>query len=67
MACTYIRCAAERQMGRESTGTLIQAELPACGQQLLSRYGESVQTVYLDPPFNTGRRFDMKCAWAHRG
>ncbi|HIS95971.1 MAG TPA: site-specific DNA-methyltransferase [Candidatus Ventricola gallistercoris] len=60
MACTYIRCAAERQMGRESTGTLIQAELPACGQQLLSRYGESVQTVYLDPPFNTGRRFDMK-------
>ena len=60
MACTYIRCAAERQMGRESTGTLIQAELPACGQELLSRYGESVQTVYLDPPFNTGRRFDMK-------
>ena len=60
MSCTYIRCSAEKQMGREGRGTLIQAELPACGDALLSRYGGSMQMVYLDPPFNTGKRFDMK-------
>lgn len=34
MSCTYIRCSAEKQMGREGRGTLIQAELPACGDAL---------------------------------
>ena len=67
MSCTYIRCSAEKQMGREGRGTLIQAELPACGDALLSRYGGSMQMVYLDPPFNTGKRFDMKMRVGAKG
>ena len=67
MSCTYIRCSAEKQMGREGRGTLIQSELPACGDALLSRYGGSMQMVYLDPPFNTGKRFDMKMRVGAKG
>ena len=60
MPCTYISCVAERHMGRESMGTLIQAKMPEEGETLLSRFGGQVQTIYLDPPFNTGKQFDMK-------
>ncbi|MFR2495699.1 MAG: DNA methyltransferase, partial [Christensenellales bacterium] len=60
MPCTYISCVAERHMGRESMGTLIQAKMPEEGENLLSRFGGQVQTIYLDPPFNTGKQFDMK-------
>ena len=60
MPCTYISCVAERHMGRESTGTLIQAKMPEDGEALLSRFGGQVQTIYLDPPFNTGKQFGMK-------
>ncbi|MFR2151346.1 MAG: hypothetical protein ACLS7Z_13005, partial [Christensenellales bacterium] len=41
-------------------GTLIQAKMPEEGETLLSRFGGQVQTIYLDPPFNTGKQFDMK-------
>ena len=60
MPCTYISCVAERHMGRESMGTLIQAKMPEEGETLLSCFGGQVQTIYLDPPFNTGKQFDMK-------
>ena len=63
MAATYICCASERHFSRESMGTLIQGSLPACAGELLERFGGQVQTVYLDPPFNTGKQFDM-CASA---
>lgn len=49
MPCTYISCVAERHMGRESMGTLIQAKMPEEGETLLSRFGGQVQTIYLDP------------------
>ena len=45
MPCTYISCVAERHMGRESTGTLIQAKLPEEGETLLSRFGGQVQEL----------------------
>ena len=67
MPCTYISCVAERHMGRESTGTLIQAKLPEEGEALLSRFGGQVQTIYLDPPFNTGKQFDMKARIGEKG
>ncbi len=67
MAATYIRCASERHLTRESAGTLIQGVLPQDGQALLSRFGGSVQTVYLDPPFNTGKRFEMRARVGERG
>lgn len=67
MAATYIRCAAERQFARESMGTLMQAALPGCQDALLARYAGTVQAVYLDPPFNTGKRFEMKARIGERG
>lgn len=67
MAATYIHCAAERHFGRESVGTIIQGELPGCAQELLSRFGGQVQTIYLDPPFFTGKRFDMKVRIGEKG
>jgi len=67
MCATYIRCAAERHLGKESMGTLMQATLPACREELLARYAGTVQTVYLDPPFNTGKRFDMKVRIGEKG
>ena len=54
-------------MGRESTGTLIQAKMPEDGEALLSRFGGQVQTIYLDPPFNTGKQFDMKARIGEKG
>lgn len=67
MAATYIRCAAERHLGKESVGALIQGSLPECAPMLRARYAGSVQTVYLDPPFNTGKRFDMKVRVGEKG
>ena len=60
MAATYIRCASERLAGKQSAGTLIQGTMPGCAKELLERYEGQVQMVYLDPPFGTGKRFDMK-------
>ena len=67
MAATYIRCAAERHFARESMGTLMQATLPDCREALLSRYAGTVQCVYLDPPFYTGKCFDMKARIGEKG
>lgn len=67
MAATYIRCAAERHQGGESAGTLIQGKMPECAGALLARFGGSVQTIYLDPPFNTGKQFEMKARIGEKG
>lgn len=60
MAATYIHCTAERHLSKESRGTLMQGVLPDCAGELAARFGGSVQMVYLDPPFGTGKQFDMK-------
>ena len=67
MSATYVCCAAERRFGKESMGTLIQGIMPQEGQALLERYAGQVQTIYLDPPFNTGKRFDMKARIGEKG
>lgn len=67
MPCTYIHCAAERHACRESRGTLIQAKMPEEGQKLLARFKGQVQTIYLDPPFNTGKQFEMKMRVGAKG
>ena len=60
MCATYICCGAERHLGTQSTGVLKQGMLSACREELLARYAGQVQMIYLDPPFNTGKQFDMK-------
>ncbi|MGN0996849.1 MAG: DNA methyltransferase [Candidatus Ventricola sp.] len=67
MAATYIRCAAERHFVKESMGTLMQAALPDCREALLSRYAGTVQCVYLDPPYYTGKCYDMKARIGEKG
>ena len=67
MCATYISCSAERHLGRESMGVLKQANLSACREELLARYAGNVQTIYLDPPFNTGKLFDMKVRVGEKG
>ena len=67
MSATYVCCAKERHSGRKSMGTLIQGVLPHCGQSLLDRYAGQVQMVYLDPPFNTGKCFEMKARIGEKG
>lgn len=67
MAATYICCASERHQGGENAGTLIQAKLPDCAGALLSRYAGQVQTIYLDPPFGTGKQFEMKARIGEKG
>ena len=67
MGATYIRCAAERHLGKESMGVLKQASVPLCREELLARYAGQVQMVYLDPPFNTGKCFEMKVRIGEKG
>ncbi len=67
MSATYVCCAAERRFGKESMGTLIQGVMPGEGQALLDRFAGQVQTIYLDPPFNTGKQFEMKVRIGEKG
>ena len=67
MSAQYICCATERHMGEGDAGTLIQGGLPACAGALVSRYEQQVQTIYLDPPFNTGKCFEMKARVGEKG
>lgn len=60
MTAKYIRCTRQCQFGRESIGTLFEGVMPESGDALLEDYAEQVQMVYLDPPFGTGKRFEMK-------
>ena len=67
MSATYVCCAAERRFGKDSMGTLIQGIMPEEGQALLDRYAGQVQTIYLDPPFNTGKQFELKVRVGEEG
>ena len=67
MCATYIRCGVERHLGRESQGVIKLGSVPACREELLARYAGTVQTMYLDPPFNTGKRFEMKARIGEKG
>ena len=41
--------------------------MPEEGQKLLARFKGQVQTIYLDPPFNTGKQFEMKMRVGAKG
>ena len=67
MCAQYICCKTQRHTGEFDAGTLIQGRLPEAGKELLARYAGQVQMVYLDPPFNTGKKFDMKVRVGEKG
>ena len=53
-----VACGGTRWLGAAPRGTLIRGELPGCAERLLAGRKGRVQTVYLDPPFNTGKVFE---------
>lgn len=50
-------CASEVHSGKGAGGILLSGDVEGFGEALLSRFSGSAQMVYLDPPFNTGKRF----------
>ena len=67
MGATYICCETERHLEQACMGVLKQASVPLCREELLARYAGQVQMVYLDPPFNTGKQFEMKVRIGEKG
>ena len=59
MAAKPVRCDKTQWLGLPSAGTLLLEEMPQGAGRLLSRYAGQVQTLYLDPPFNTGKVFEV--------
>lgn len=53
-------CATETFTGNGPGGTLILGDFREKADELTRRFAGTVQTVYLDPPFNTGKEFVFK-------
>ncbi|MEF9973192.1 MAG: site-specific DNA-methyltransferase [Clostridia bacterium] len=52
------RC--ERQLGEGAPGTFYLGDVVALLAELVQKYAGQVQTVYMDPPFLTGKKFSMR-------
>ena len=53
-----VNCGRTRWYGLQEEGLLLQMDARQGREALLPRYAGRVQTIYLDPPFNTGKRFE---------
>ncbi len=53
-------CAAEAHAGTGAGGTLALGDLTAMADALRAQYAGQVQTIYLDPPFCTGKTFVLR-------
>lgn len=62
-----VACEVERCQGEGPGGSLWQARLSNCAGELLDAYAGQVQTIYIDPPFCTGLRFEMRMRVGERG
>jgi len=62
-----VACRVERCQGEGPGGSLWQARLPDCAHELLAAYAGQVQTLYIDPPFCTGQRFEMRMRVGEKG
>lgn len=60
MRLTPMPCDVEIHALAGAGGTVMLGTVAARRDALLARYRGQVQTVYLDPPFNTGKRFYLK-------
>ena len=57
---TPIACEKTKWMGPAGDSLLVQGRAPEDIQVLAERYAGTLQTIYIDPPFNTGKRFDAR-------
>ena len=55
-----IACFHSEIAGAQAGSLLLRMDVRKAAARLLPEYAESVQAVYLDPPFNTGKRFGMR-------
>lgn len=62
-----VACPVERLVGEGPGGSLWQARFPECAEELLAAYAGQVQLAYVDPPFCTGQRFEMRMRVGDRG
>lgn len=60
MRIRQMPCGEELHTGEGAGGTLIRADVSACREELARQYGGQVQTIYLDPPFFTGKTFSLR-------
>lgn len=60
MRFTAAECRAETFAGKGPGGTVVQADFRGITEELIRRYEGTVQTVYLDPPYNTGKQFVLR-------
>lgn len=72
MILTQASCHCERHDGAGAGGVLMLGDIVQKADELLSRYAGQVQTIYLDPPMNTGHTcmLHQRCgeaAWRSRG
>ena len=59
-----IPCLRSQWMDLPAESLLLQADVRDAAAQLLPAFAGSAQTVYLDPPFYTGKRFEMRAGAA---
>lgn len=55
-----VSCRAETHLGDGAGGTLFCGEIAHMRSALERRFAGQAQVVYLDPPFNTGKRFSVR-------
>ncbi|GHU73876.1 hypothetical protein AGMMS49992_13820 [Clostridia bacterium] len=64
MGWTVCACAREIHLGANAgdrqRGVIAQARWPEDAAQFSAEYAGQIQTVYLDPPFDTGKPFDLR-------
>ena len=53
-------CLTETFFGKGPGGTLMLGDFRQRAEELVHRFEGTVQTVYLDPPFNTGKEFVLR-------
>lgn len=55
-----VLCRCSQWFGMLAESLLLQADVREIKSRLLPAYAGKVQTIYLDPPFYTGKRFEMR-------
>lgn len=55
-----VTCEKEVHTGTNPGGTLLRGELTHAQSALAAAYAGQVQTIYLDPPFHTGKSFSLR-------
>lgn len=67
MRFRLVPCEVELHTGSGAGGEIWRGTVDACAEALLSQYAGKVQTIYLDPPFGTGKRFSLRQRYGDAG